>query len=269
MAPGAYDVWSARLVQRHGFTAIYMSGYCASASLLGMPDLGLITGNEMADQLRRIGAATTIPVIADGDTGFGGPLNVVRTVRDYIAANAAAIQIEDQLSPKRCGHMEDKQVVQTSEMIERLHAAVEARGEDSLVIIARTDARATHGLDEAIRRAERYSAAGADVLFLEAPRSLEEMRLIREALPGAKLMANMVEGGKTPYCTADELQSMGFAIAIYPATLLFAATHAIEAALREIRSTGRINATALATFPQFNAVMGLDEYNELAVRLKA
>jgi 2-methylisocitrate lyase-like PEP mutase family enzyme len=269
VAPGAYDAWSARVIERHGFGAVYMSGYCASASMLGVPDLGLITGSEMADQLRRIAGATALPVIADGDTGFGGALNVMRTVRDYIAADGAAIQIEDQVSPKRCGHMEDKQVADPAEMVERLNAAVEARGDDSLVIIARTDARATHGLDEAIRRAELYRKAGADVLFVEAPRSVEEMRQIAKALPGAKLVANMVEGGKTPYCSASELQELGFAIALYPVAMLFAATQALDAALGELHSVGRTGQTPLTSFTQFNAMMGLDKYNETAARLKA
>jgi methylisocitrate lyase len=154
-------------------------------------------------------------------------------------------------------------------MVERLNAAVEARGDDSLVIIARTDSRATHGLDEAIRRAELYRSAGADVLFVEAPRSVEEMRQIAKALPGAKLVANMVEGGKTPYCSAAELQEIGFSIALYPVTMLFAATQAVETALSEMRSAGRVGATPMTSFSQFNAMMELDKFNEMAARLKA
>jgi len=269
VAPGAYDAWSARLIESQGFSAVYMSGYAASASVLGMPDLGLMTGNEMADQLRRIAAVTTVPVIADGDTGFGGALNVMRTVRDYISAGAAAIQIEDQVSPKRCGHMENKQVVEPAEMVERLRAAVEARGKNSFVIIARTDARATHDLDEAIRRGQLYAAAGADVIFIEAPQSREEIERIRKALPGVKLLANMVEGGKTPYCRADELQDMGFAIALYPTTMLFAATHAIRTALGELKDAGRIQETPLTDFSNFNTIMGLRDYMDTAARLKA
>ncbi len=269
VAPGAYDAWSARLVEQRGFEAVYMSGYAASASVLGVPDLGLIGGSEMADQLRRMAMATTLPVIADGDTGFGGALNVMRTVRDYIAADAAAIQIEDQVSPKRCGHMEDKQVVDAAEMGERIAAAVEARGQDSLVVIARTDARATHGLDEAIRRAAFYRDCGADVLFVEAPRSVEEIREVARALPGAKLVANIVEGGKTPYFRTAELQELGFAIALYPVTALFAATQAVQSALTELRRVGRIETTPVTSFAQFNGTMGLQQYNDLAVRLKA
>lgn len=269
VAPGAYDAWSARLIESQGFSAVYMSGYAASASVLGMPDLGLMTGNEMADQLRRIAAVTTVPVLADGDTGFGGALNVMRTVRDYMSAGAAAIQIEDQVSPKRCGHMEDKQVVETQEMVERLRAAVDARGRADIVIIARTDARATHDLDEAIRRGQRYAEAGADVIFIEAPQSRDEIRAIRNALPGVKLLANMVEGGKTPYCGAAELQDLGFAIALYPVTMLFAATQAIRTALGELKSAGRIQDTPLTDFSKFNSIMGLRDYLDRAARLKA
>lgn len=269
VAPGAYDAWSARLIESQGFSAVYMSGYAASASVLGMPDLGLMTGNEMADQLRRIAAVTKVPVIADGDTGFGGALNVMRTVRDYISAGAAAIQIEDQVSPKRCGHMENKQVVETQEMVERLRAAVDARGRDDIVIIARTDARATHDLDEAICRGRLYAEAGADVIFIEAPQSRDEIQAIRKALPGVKLLANMVEGGKTPYCGTAELQSLGFAVALYPVTMLFAATQAVRTALGELKAAGRIQDTPLTDFSKFNTIMGLRDYLDRAARLKA
>jgi len=267
VAPGAFDAWSAKVVEQYGFAAVYMTGYGASASVLGMPDLGLMSGTEMADHARRLAHAVSVPLIADADTGFGGALNVVRTVREYINAGAAAIQLEDQLAPKKCGHMENKQVVAAEDMVERIRAAVQARGDDGLVIVARTDARATHDLDEALRRAERYFHAGADVLFVEAPRSEEEMHRICTEFKGQLLVANMVEAGKTPYLKTQELDQMGYAIAIYPATTLFAARHAVGAALDELRTVGRVQTTPLSDFPHFNDSIGLPQYLALAERI--
>ncbi|WP_168787953.1 isocitrate lyase/PEP mutase family protein [Paraburkholderia aromaticivorans] len=268
VAPGAFDTWSARLIEAHGFPAIYMTGYGVTAATLGMPDIGLITATEMADQVRRICDVTQTPLIADADTGFGGVLNIARTVRDYVRAGAAAIQLEDQVAPKRCGHMENKQVVDTSEMIERIRAAVVARGDDSLLIVARTDARATHGLDEALRRGERYLRAGADMLFVEAPRSEHEMRQICSAFRGEKLIANMVEAGKTPYLDARTLQEIGYAIAIFPATLLFSATQAMETTLHDLKA-GLVNESSIMSFPEFNQRMGLEHHFAAAERIRA
>ncbi|KAI3596432.1 Methylisocitrate lyase [Cupriavidus necator H850] len=259
IAPGAYDCWSARLVELSGFPAIYMTGYGVTAASLGMPDLGLITGSEMADQVRRISDVTSIPLLADADTGFGGVLNVRRTVRDYVRAGAAAIQLEDQVSPKRCGHMENKQVIDSAEMIEKIRMAVEARGDAQLQIIARTDARATHDLDEALRRGERYLHAGADILFVEAPRTEEEMSRICTTFQGEKLLANMVEAGKTPYLDTATLQQIGYAIAIYPATLLFSATRAVEQTLSQLREGG-VHTDNITSFQQFNQRIGLQDY---------
>lgn len=261
VAPGVFDAWSARLTERAGFESIYMTGFGTAASLLGVPDLGLVTATEMADHASRLSQAVAVPVIADADTGFGDLLNVQRTMRLYERAGVGAIQLEDQISPKRCGHMEDKQVVPASEMVRRIRAAREACSDPDMVIIARTDARATDGLDEALRRGEQYLAAGADMLFVEAPQSDAELQAVCDAFRGEWLLANVVEAGKTPYHAADELQAMGFRLAIFPISSLLAATRAVAEGLREIREHGRLTGeTAYVDFGTFNQLMGLEDY---------
>ena len=261
VAPGAYDAWSARLVEQAGFKAVYMTGYGASASVLGAPDLGLMTATEMANQASRLSAAVNLPLIADADTGFGNPLNVMRTVSLYEAAGVSAIQLEDQPMPKKCGHMENKQVVATAEMVARIRAAMAARSDRNFLIIARTDARAVHGLDEALRRGEAYQKAGADILFIEAPESDEEMVTICRTFRGVPLLANVVEAGKTPYHSTGELEEMGFSLAIFPISTLLAATRAIFGALEEIRDKGRlVGTTPTVDFKTFNRMMGLEDY---------
>src|SRR3954462_6832031 len=198
LAPGAYDGLSARLVERAGFPAVYMTGFGASASLLGRPDVGLLSFAEMAGHARRLAQAVEVPVIADADDGYGNPLNVMRTVSEYEAAGVAALHIEDQVAPKRCGHMDGKDVIDAAEMVEKVRAAVEARRAPDLVIIARTDARAGEGLEGALERARRYRDAGADMLFVEAPESEEEVAVVAEAFPDTPLLFNWVDGGRTP-----------------------------------------------------------------------
>jgi 2-methylisocitrate lyase-like PEP mutase family enzyme len=198
VAPGAYDALSARLVEQAGFDAVYMTGFGASASLLGQPDVGIMTFAEMVDQARRLAEAVEVPLIADADDGYGNPINVTRTVRAYEAAGVAGLHLEDQLSPKRCGHLAGKQLIAASEMVEKIHAAVEARRSADLVIIARSDARAVEGLDAALQRARRYRDAGADVLFVEAPESAAEVAAVAQAFPDTPLLFNAVEGGRTP-----------------------------------------------------------------------
>lgn len=249
------------MVERAGFPAVYMTGFGAAASMLGVPDLGLVTATEMTEHAGRLTAAVSVPVIADADTGFGDTLNVRRTVYLYERAHAAAIQIEDQVSPKRCGHMENKQVVDVAEMVRRVRAAVSARREPATMIVARTDACAVAGLDEALRRGESYLQAGADALFIEAPRSDAELEQVGRAFRGVPLIANMVEAGKTPYRSAAELQAFGFAIAIFPVSLLFAATHAVSRALDELRAHGKlVGETPAVDFSAFNELMGLKDY---------
>src|SRR3954466_7162397 len=214
LAPGAYDGLSARLVERAGFPAVYMTGFGASASLLGRPDVGLLSFAEMAGHARRLVQAVEVPVIADADDGYGNPLNVMRTVRGYEAAGVAALHIEDQVAPKRCGHMAGKDVIDTAEMVEKVHAAVEARRET--LIIARTDARAVEGLDAALERARRYRDAGADVLFVEAPETEREVGAVAGAFPDVPLVFNWVDGGKTPQLPHERIRELGFALVIYP-----------------------------------------------------
>jgi 2,3-dimethylmalate lyase len=190
LAPGAYDALSARLVEQAGFEAVYMTGFGASASLLGRPDIGLLSFGEMVHSARRLAQAVEVPVIADADDGYGNPINVIRTVKEYEAAGVSAIHIEDQVSPKKCGHLEGKQVIEASEMVEKVRAAAEARSSEDFVIIGRTDARAVEGLDGALERARRYREAGADVLFVEAPQSEEEVTAVAEAFPDVPLLFN-------------------------------------------------------------------------------
>jgi len=226
IAPGAYDAWSARLIEKAGFSAVYMTGYGVSASVLGKPDIGLLTMSEMVTQAKNIASAVDIPLIADGDNGYGGTLNVIRTVQEYEQAGVAAIQLEDQVFPKRCGHMEGKQIISKDEMIAKIKAAVYARQLEDFVIIARTDARAINGFEDALDRVKNYVEAGADVIFLEAPESEDEMKKVSEIIK-VPLLANMVENGKTPFLKERKLEEMGYKIAIYPVSTLYTATKAI------------------------------------------
>ena len=264
MAPGAYDAWSARLIEAAGFPAVYMTGYGVSASTLGRPDIGLISFQEMLTAARNICACTTVPVIADADNGYGSTLNVVRTVREYENAGVSAIQLEDQVMPKRCGHMEGKQVIPKEEMVAKLRAAAYARQDPDTVLIARTDAVAVNGYEDAIDRAIAYRDAGADVIFVEAMQTHEQVQNAA-ARVGAPLMANMVEHGKTPLDTAENLFAMGFRIAIYPVAPLYAATKAVESMLRVLKEREDLVPCMEyeVDFPSFNRMIGLDELRAL------
>lgn len=235
-APGAFDAWSTRLVQMAGFPAVYMTGYGASASVIGQPDIGLMTLTEMATHAKNMATAVQIPLIADADTGFGGVLNVIRTVQDYERGGVAAIQLEDQVLPKRCGHMEGKQLVTKKEMVSKVKAAVQSRSSEDFLIIARTDARAVNGFDDAMERALAYREAGADIIFIEAPQSTEEMKKVAASID-APLLANMVEAGKTPFLTSAELEELGYKLVIYPASTLYAATKSIMNVLQCLKET--------------------------------
>lgn len=271
LAPGAYDALSARLIEEAGFPAVYMTGFGTSASLLGRPDVGLLTMPEMVDNARRIVEAVSVPVIADADTGYGNPINVIRTVQAYERAGVAAIHIEDQVAPKKCGHMEGKQVIPCDEMVEKVRAAVAARRSPDFTIIARTDARAVEGLESALARARRYRQAGADVLFVEAPQSEEEIEAIARALPDAPLLFNWAEGGKTPPVDIAHLRQWGFRIAIFPISTLFVATRAIREALASIMQAGTPLPIMerLPRFNEFTDFIGLPEIRELERRFKA
>jgi 2-methylisocitrate lyase-like PEP mutase family enzyme len=271
LMPCCYDAFSARLIERAGFSLTFMSGFAVSAARLGLPDTGLISYGEMLDQGRNICAAVNLPVIGDGDTGYGNALNVKRTVQGYIEAGFAGIMIEDQKSPKRCGHTSGKEVVERRVALQRMRAAIEARDDarsrgDDIVIMARTDARATHGLGEAIERIGLFAELGADILFVEAPETEDEMRAICSAVPGCHL-ANMVErGGKTPVLPPAKLEELGFRIAAYPLTLLSASARAMQEALAGIRA-GRTPEN-LIDFKDLRALVGFPEYDADLERLE-
>ena len=265
LAPGCYDALGARLVEEAGFMAAYMTGFGSAASLLGRPDVGLLAMPEMVDNARRIASAVAIPVIADADTGYGNPINVIRTVHEYESAGAAAIHIEDQVMPKKCGHLAGKQVIAAGEMAAKVRAAVAARSSADFLIIARTDARAVEGLPAALERARRYRDAGADVLFVEAPESIAEIEQVATTLSDMPLLFNYAEGGRTPAVTHDTLQGLGFKIVIFPIGTLLAATGAMRALLAQIRAQGSpIEALpTLLPFEQFLQFIGLPEIREL------
>ncbi len=268
VAPGAFDPLAARLVEEAGFPAVYMTGFGTSAALIGRPDVGLLTMTEMAGNAGRIAACVDIPVIADADTGYGNPLNVIRTVGAFEAAGVAGIHIEDQVAPKKCGHMEGKQVIPAQEMAEKVRAAVEARAQPEFVIIARTDARAVEGLAAAIERGRLYRAAGADVLFIEAVVSEAEAEEVASAFPGVPLLFNWAEGGKTPPIGLDRLAELGYRIVIFPIGTLLAATAGMRRILREIAQAGT-PAAAMAELPSFGEFLdfiGLPEVRDVEQR---
>ena len=268
LAPGCYDALGARLIEEAGFAAAYMTGFGSSAARLGRPDVGLLTLTEMVDNARRIAGAVAIPVIADADTGYGNPLNVIRTVHEYAAAHVAAIHIEDQVTPKKCGHMDDKQLIGADEMVAKVSAAVAARGDGGMLIIARTDARAVEGLEAALERARRYRAAGADVLFVEAPQSTEEIERIASTFPDVPLLFNYAEGGKTPAVSRDFLRDLGFGLVIFPLSLLLKATEAMRSVLAQIRADGTPGALLPSRlgFSEFLDLIGAAEIGDLERR---
>jgi 2,3-dimethylmalate lyase len=271
VAPGAFDPLAARLVEEAGFPAVYMTGFGTSAALIGRPDVGLLTMTEMADSAGRIAACVDIPVIADADTGYGNPLNVIRTVGAYEAAGVAGIHIEDQVAPKKCGHMEGKLVIPAEEMVAKVRAAVEARTQPEFVIIARTDARAVEGLERALERGRMYRQAGADVLFIEAVVTEAEAEEAARTFPGVPLLFNWAEGGKTPPISLERLKEMGYRIVIFPISTLLAATAAMRWILQEIAEAGTPAAAmnTLPTFGEFTDFIGLPQVREIEQRYAA
>jgi 2-methylisocitrate lyase-like PEP mutase family enzyme len=268
LMPCCFDALSARLIEQAGFPLTFMSGFAVAATRLAMPDTGLISYAEMLDQGRNICGAVAIPVIGDGDTGYGNALNVKRTVAGYARAGFAAVMIEDQAAPKRCGHTRGKQVVSRGEAVARIRAAVDARDEGAdILILARTDARATHGLGEAIARAEAFRAIGADLLFVEAPESTDEMRRICEEVPGRHL-ANMLEGGSTPLLSPARLGELGYTLIAYPLTLLTAAVRAMQSALADLAAGGDPS-PRLVPFADLRRLVGFDIYDEESARYRA
>lgn len=268
VAPGAYDALSARLIEEAGFQAVYMTGFGTAASLLGRPDIGLLSGSEMIDNARRIAGCVAIPVIADADTGYGNPINVIRTVRDYERAGVAGVHLEDQVMPKRCGHLSGKVLVPADDMVAKVRAAVAARTDPDFVVIARTDARAVEGLRAAVDRAARYLEAGADVLFVEAPEDEDEIALIASELAGVPLLFNWAEGGRTPPVSLARLGELGFRIVIFPIGALLAAATAVRSFLVTLRRDGTPSAmlTGLPTIAEFVDMLGMAEVRELEAR---
>jgi 2-methylisocitrate lyase-like PEP mutase family enzyme len=262
VAPGAYDALTARIAAQAGAEAVYMTGFGVAGSYLGVPDIGIVSATEMIDRVRALAAAASpVPLIADGDNGHGGTANVERLVRSYEQAGAACIQLEDQVLPKRCGHMEGKEVVTLEEGTMKIRAAAAARATADFQIIARTDARSISGLDEALRRADAYLNAGADILFVEAPQSETELRTIADRFKGVTLVANMVEDGKTPMLSVTDLGALGFRIVLFPISSLLAAARTAQRVYAGILRTGAIDpAVERVTFSAYNDIVGLSGY---------
>lgn len=270
VVPGVYDVLSAKIAERAGFHSVVLTGYGFAAAHLGEPDFGLFTQSEILDCARRITAAVNIGVIVDGDTGHGGPLNVQKMVRELVRMGARGVLLEDQKWPKRCGHMRGKDVIDADEQAQKIRAAKEAKGDAPFILTARTDAIATHGLDEALRRARLYKDAGADVLFVEGPRTLDEMRRIGAELP-PPLAINLIEGGDTPICSLEELEAMGFYSVGFVLSGLYAAAAALDRTYREIRRRGTTDGIrdSMIDFPEFARIIGLEQRYADDARFKA
>lgn len=237
--PGCYDALSAKILEKQGFNAVYMSGAGVSNTKLGLADLGLTTYTEMVDRIKYISGAVSVPLFADADTGFGNPLHVRRTIKGYEQAGASALHIEDQSFPKKCGHFDNKKVVPIEDMVKKIEAAVDARSDNSFMVVARTDARAVEGIDQAIERSQAYKRAGADMIFPEAPQDTDEMREYCEKISGPT-MANMVEYGETPLCSVDELEEIGYDVVIFPNSLLRRAMVAMTEMAKHLYDTGTV-----------------------------
>jgi methylisocitrate lyase len=268
--PGVYDALGAKLVERAGFPLTFVSGYSVAASHLGLPDFGYLTQTEVVAVARRVCASVSIPIIIDADTGYGNALNVIRTVNELIEAGAAGMFLEDQIWPKRCGHMKGKRVIPIEEHVQKIRAAADARRGRDFFIVARTDARQVTGLNDAIRRCMRYREAGADALFVEGPRSVEELATIARELP-APLVANMLEGGVTPLLAKEELESLGFQLAVCPLTALYASAKAMQEIFGLLKTAGTTRAAMdrLLPFQQFHDIIDLDGHYALDERYRA
>ena len=268
VAPGVYEMVSLRLADRMNFDALYMTGYGTVASLLGLPDVGLATYTEMVGRVTAMAGMAKTPLIADGDTGYGGLLNVRHTIRGYEAAGAVAIQLEDQEFPKKCGHTPGRRVIPLENMVKKIEVAVATRTDPHFKIIARTDARTTLGLDEALRRGEAYARAGADILFIESPETQEEMQQIGKTFPNHPLIANMVEKGRTPVLSKAELEQLGYKIAIFPVTALLASVQAMSQVYEHFKDSGSSinNPVDLYDFGNLSKLMGFEDVWEFEKR---
>ena len=265
--PACFDALSAKLIEQEGFDVTFMSGFAASVSRIGEPDLGMMTFTEVLDQVSNICDATTIPVIGDGDTGYGNAINIHRTVKSFAKVGCAGILIEDQLSPKRCGHTPGKEVVSREEAFDRIRAAVDAREERDIVIMARTDANHTHGIKEAIERAQKFSDLGAEILFVEAPKTEDEMKLICKEINGYNI-ANIVEGGVTPNLSLKKLEDIGYKLAVYPLTTLSSSMKAIIGSLRNLKSNN-IEDEFLLDFMELRDRVGFNSYYKKLEKYKS
>jgi 2-methylisocitrate lyase-like PEP mutase family enzyme len=264
VAPGCFDGLSARLVEEAGFDAAYLSGGALARSM-GIPDIGLVTMSEVIERAAQVVSAVKIPIIADADTGYGNAVNLVRSVKEFERTGVAAIHIEDQITPKRCGHLDGKEVIPLAEMEKKLEAAIASRTDPDFCIIARTDARGVHGLEDAISRGRAFAKLGVDAVFVEAPQSEAELEEIPRALPNVPLLVNVFKGGKTPMLPVERLQQMGYRIAIYPSETQRAAIHAMRQALGLLKRDGTTEKMddALTTFKERDKVVGLDEWQQL------
>ena len=265
--PGVYDALGAKVAQKVGFDAMFQTGYGTSATLFGMPDYGFIGAAETVDNARRICGAVSVPVIVDSDTGYGNALSVWKLVKELESAGASGMFLEDQRWPKRCGHMQGKETVSQEEYTEKLAAAIDAREDEDFIIVARTDARDTKGLDEAIERGRQNKKTGADAIFVEAPRSIEEMEKIGRQI-NAPLVANMIEGGTTPLSSAETLNKMGFTVILYPLSVLYASTLATMSILEELKESGTTSKSKhkVLSFDQFNDLVELPKFRKMEKR---
>ena len=267
--PGVYDAIGAKIVEKVGFEAMFQTGYGTSATLFGMPDYGFIGSTETVDNARRICHAVSTPVIVDADTGYGNALSIWKLVQELEEVGASGIFLEDQRWPKRCGHMQGKEVIQKDEYAEKLQAALDARSNKDFIIVARTDARAIEGLDKAIERGLYYKKIGADAIFIEAPKTIQEMKIIGKSI-NAPLVANMIEGGATPIISKSKLHKMGFKIVLYPLSVLFSSTYSTLKLLQELKKSGttRKLSKQIVNFNQFNDIVELSKYRKLEQKYK-
>ena len=267
IAPGVHDPLVAKIVEREGFEAVYMTGYGTTASLLGKPDVGLLTLTEMADRAARLADAVDIPVIADADTGYGNAVNVARTIREYERAGVACVQLEDQVAPKKCGHMLGREIIPLPEMVGKIRAACDARRDDDLMIMARTDARTNFGIDAALERGKAFEEAGADIVFIESPENIDEMRAITSAFR-VPVIANMVEHGRTPFLSSAELREIGFDLGIFPVSSTYVIAKAVTELMRILKRDGTTKAVVdrMIPFEEFNELIGLPEIRDMEKR---
>lgn len=267
VAPGVHDGLTAKIIEIEGFNALYMTGYGTSASMLGKPDVGLLTLTEMAARASRLVDAVNIPLIADADTGYGNAVNVTRTVREYEKAGVACLQLEDQVAPKKCGHMLGREIISLPEMTGKIKAACDARVDEDLLIMARTDARTTHGIEEALARGKAYEEAGADIVFIESPESEEEMKLITSSFK-VPVLANMVEHGRTPFLPVSRLQELGYHLAIFPVSATYVMAKAVTELMKILKETGSTKdmIDQMIAFEDFNKLIGLPGIREMETR---